>query len=387
MMKKHLLVMDDDKDFGEYIQSIAESANFEVLTVKEPTLFQEVYRSFRPDIIILDLEMPKIDGIELLRILKTDGCLCPIAIMSGLEEEIILSAHRVGRLHGLNMLSAFKKPIKQEAVIALLQSIEKIPQVTSNQLIKAIEQDKFKLFFEPIASLKTKKLIGAEAFIGMEKEDGKIVTSENFFPLAEDCGLIKKITILMIEKILKECSALQNLPSNFVASINLSAKLLVDLHLPDELELLAQSYKVSPANLCLEITETAAMTQPLQAIDILTRFRLKGFMLAVDDFGTGFSSLAVLHRMPFTELKIDKTFIKNIPNDQELISIVQDMITLGKSCGYQITAEGVERSETLEALKELNCDAVQGDLIAHPVQSGQLKDWWNESKQEWRQKL
>lgn len=383
--KKHLLIMDDDNDFCDFAQSIAEAANYEVLAIFEPTLFQEAYKSFKPDIIFLDLEMPNIDGIELLRLLKTDGCLCPIAIMSGLDEEIILSAHRVGRLHGLHMLSAFKKPIKSDVIAALLQRVVKIPQITSHQLVSAIEKDDFTLFFEPIASLKTKQPIGAEASLHIKKEDGKILSAENFIPLAEDCGLIKKVTLLMIEKTLKECNALQKNSEPFTTSFNLSAKLLTDLHLPDELELLAKSYQITPTSLCLEITETAAMTQPLQAIDILTRFRMKGFLLAVADFGTGFSSLAVLHRMPFTELKIDRTFIKNIPNDQELVPVVHDMITLGKSCGYKITADGVERPETLKMLRDLNCDAVQGHYIASPMRGGQLKEWCdNLQKQDWR---
>lgn len=367
--------MDDDQDFGEYLRSIAQAENFDVLLISDAADFQNQYRSFKPDMIILDLGIPQIDGIELLRLLKTENCLCPIAIMSGLEEKIILSAHRIGRLHGLNMLSAFKKPVQAQTIVALLHQVNKLPQLKAEQLAKAIEEKKLILHYQPKISLRDKDLIGAEALVRLQNEDSQLIMPDNFIPLAEDCGLIKQLTLFVFEKAIQECVTYYKSHPRFITAINLSAKLLVDLQLPDELEHIARRYNVEPQSICLEITETAAMSQPLQAIDILARFRLKKFLLAVDDFGTGFSSLAVLHRMPFNELKIDKIFIKDLPEDNEIAVMVQEMISLGKNCGYKITAEGVENLSTLEALKQLNCDIAQGYYIGRPMSFVHFKTW------------
>lgn len=388
MSKKNLLIMDDDQDFGEYIKAIAEANDYNVFYLADSSSFIEHLHNHKPDLIILDLEIPNVDGVQLLRLLKDENCSCPIAITSALDDKIVLSAQRLGLLHGLDMLPTLQKPIQVQDLDSLLKKIGKTCEVTPKQLSRAIAEKKLIVYYQPKVSLQNGQLVGAEALVRWQKEDGSFIMPDSFIPLAEECGLIKKLTLLVLEKSLQECASYYSKKENFLTSVNLSAKLLTDLQLPNELEEFTKQYQVDPANICLEITETAAMSQPLQAIDILTRFRMKKFIVSVDDFGTGFSSLALLHRIPFNELKIDKKFIKNIAEQKDLITTVQEMITLGKNYGYKITAEGVETKEDLLTLRNLRCDIGQGYYLGRPMPIQQFKTWEeNILNHEWRTTL
>jgi EAL domain-containing protein (putative c-di-GMP-specific phosphodiesterase class I) len=161
-------------------------------------------------------------------------------------------------------------------------------------------------------------------------------------------------------------------------SINLSAKLLSDLTLPDKVEELLNSYHFDPNRLLLEVTESGAMEDPSLTMDILSRLRLKNTRLSIDDFGTGYSSLVQLYRMPFNEIKVDKSFVMKAMTDKEAAAIARITIDLGHSLGLEIVAEGVEDQETYDWLKELGCEIGQGYFISRPVDIDQFSDWVSE---------
>lgn len=373
--QKNLLIIDDDTHLHEYIHTRAQKHHYAVQTLSDPLQFPEAYRQFKPDLIILDLEMPNVDGIELLRFLKNESCLCAIALTSGLDDNIIAAAHHIGELHGLQMVPPLKKPIQEEALINLLQKTEKLVQLPAQKISQAIIEQELILHYQPKQALKDLSLLGAEIFVHWVKNHDSQFYLEDLIHNTESKEMIKMITLFAFENALKEWRSLQQKNPNFTLSINLSAKLLTDLRLPDEFEILTQRYTINPANICFEISESAAMAQPLQTIDILTRFRMKRFKLALDDFGSGFSSLAVLYHMPFNEIKVNKSLIKNSTTDAKVSSIVQNIVALGRKMGFKVTADGIDSQGAFNLLKNFECDYAQGFFIAQPMSIKAFREW------------
>src|SRR5690606_7193943 len=132
---------------------------------------------------------------------------------------------------------------------------------------------------------------------------------------------------------------------------------------------------LTPEHLVLELTETSAMQDPVASLDMLTRLRMKGFQLSIDDFGTGYSSMVQLVRLPFSEIKLDKSFVMTARKSQESRTVIKSIVDLGKSLGLKSTAEGIEDDETLSYLREIGCDAAQGYLIARPLAAEQAIRW------------
>jgi len=158
-------------------------------------------------------------------------------------------------------------------------------------------------------------------------------------------------------------------------SLNISAKSLVDLQLADNLSDVCQRFQIGTERIVLELTETSAMVDPILSLDLLTRLRVKGFQLSIDDFGTGFSSMIQLVRLPFSEIKVDKSFVMQAQQSSEARTVIKSIVELGHSLGLLATAEGVEDLDTLNYLNTLGCDLAQGYFIARPMWGDAARSW------------
>jgi EAL domain-containing protein (putative c-di-GMP-specific phosphodiesterase class I) len=195
-----------------------------------------------------------------------------------------------------------------------------------------------------------------------------------FISIAEEAGLIDAVTEQIFHQSIKWFS--ESFPeSDLKLSINISAKGLVDIHQADNLYELCRQYKVAPERVVLELTESSAMVDSTLSLDLMTRFRVKGFHLSIDDFGTGYSSMVQLVRLPFSEIKVDKSFVMQAQQSQESRNVIKSIIDLGHSLGMLVTAEGVEDLDTLNYINSLGCDLAQGYLIAHPMLGDDARIW------------
>jgi EAL domain-containing protein (putative c-di-GMP-specific phosphodiesterase class I) len=195
-----------------------------------------------------------------------------------------------------------------------------------------------------------------------------------FIPIAERVGLIDALTSQIFDQSLKWFS-ISFADSPLKMSMNLSAKSLVDINLADGLSDLCHQNQVGPERVVLELTETSAMVDPILSLDLMTRFRVKGFQLSLDDFGTGYSSMVQLVRLPFSEIKVDKSFVVLAQQSRESRTVIKSIIDLGHSLGLAVTAEGVEDVETLNYLNSLGCDLAQGYFIARPMPGDAARNW------------
>ena len=202
------------------------------------------------------------------------------------------------------------------------------------------------------------------------------IPPDYFVPFAEKYELIDDLTKVVVESVFAFYQEWQPIYAPIHISINLSQVNLADLQLPARLAEVAKKYGVPPEHITLEITETGLTNNPANDLDVLTRLRLKGFQLSIDDYGTGHSSLARLAKMPFRELKIDKVFVDRCDADRDGEVIMMNMIELAKKLGLRVVAEGIEKESQATMLKELECDQGQEYLFSRPMSGDDFTHWY-----------
>jgi EAL domain-containing protein (putative c-di-GMP-specific phosphodiesterase class I) len=244
-----------------------------------------------------------------------------------------------------------------------------------DELRAAIAAGQIDVYIQPKVDLATGRLAGAEALARWLKPDGTVVMPDAFLGVAERGGLMDALTDLVLRQALGACGAWQAQGVHTSIAINIPASSLERLDLPERVAAEAQRHGIAPDQIVLEVTETGVMKDVARSLDVVARLRLRGFRLAVDDFGMGHSSLERLRRFPFTELKLDRAFVDGAARSPELRSIAGSSIRLAHSLNLHTCAEGVETEADLDVMRALGCELVQGYLLARPMPKAQLPDW------------
>jgi EAL domain-containing protein (putative c-di-GMP-specific phosphodiesterase class I) len=389
MASRRILILDDDTAVGQTIQWIAESLGFEAEFVTRPEEFFLRLEQKSPDIITIDLVMPELDGVEIMRLLAERKSRAKIVISSGMGSRVLEAAQRSASEHGLSILGVISKPISKEALHLLVgdgSECDQLPwveeqsaygevfEITPQDLQNALDRHEFVMAYQPKIECRNGVTVGFEALVRWKHPDRGIVMPDDFIPVAENAGLIDALTGQVFDQSLEWFS--QSFPqSNPKLSLNISAKSLVDIQMADNLSALCHRFQIDPERIVLELTETSAMVDPILSLDLLTRLRVKGFQLSIDDFGTGYSSMIQLVRLPFSEIKVDKSFVMQAQHSSESRTVIKSIIDLGHSLGLLVTAEGVEDLDTLNYLNTLGCDLAQGYFIARPMPGEAARKW------------
>ncbi|MFL0801718.1 MAG: EAL domain-containing protein [Agarilytica sp.] len=242
------------------------------------------------------------------------------------------------------------------------------------ELEHAIDKHQLRLDYQPIVDLKSGRPVSFEALLRWEHPERGVVPPAMFIPHAERTALIKPITFWVIREAAKQCARWQKDGMEASVSVNLSPRIFSAPELPRKLLKIVDEFGLDPKWLKLEITESAAMSNPKKALSIITKFNDEGFPISIDDFGTGHSSLSYLTRLPIDELKIDRSFLAE--DDENSRIVVQTVIELSHSLKFYVVAEGIEDEETLAALREYGCDAVQGYHICRPNDAEAIEKWY-----------
>jgi EAL domain-containing protein (putative c-di-GMP-specific phosphodiesterase class I) len=371
-----LFVVDDDSDALDFVRSVALQADYRVETTTSAEAMLESMAAFDPTLILVDLQMPGMDGIALLRELGRRGCRAPIAIASGMDMRVLSGAEQFGISVGLDIVAALCKPVQLDDLEALLARQRRIEQqLDPAELARAVDRGQLVVHYQPQAELRPDGwlLSGVEALLRWQHPDHGLVYPDRFIPLAEEHGLVGAMTDWVLQTGLADLSHWRRSGLRAQLAVNLSAGLVDDIEFPDRLAALLAAQGVDNSQLTLEITETAALTQPSRTLDILTRLRVKGFGLSLDDFGTGYSSLTQLYRMPFNEIKIDKSLGLALGQDREAQTMVRSMVELAHNLGMKVCAEGVETPAALQFLERIGCDHAQGYLLARPMPAADVR--------------
>jgi EAL domain-containing protein (putative c-di-GMP-specific phosphodiesterase class I) len=255
--------------------------------------------------------------------------------------------------------------------IALLDGLE-----------RALINNRLHMVYQPKVGLGDGQLKRVEALVRWDDDKAGAVSPSRFVPLAEKHGLIDELTQWGLRTTLRQWRAWHSQGIDVGVAFNISALSLQHLDFPDLVERMCKALEVPTECLVLELTEGA--TQPLvKLMDTLTRFRIKGIGLAMDDFGVGYSSLVQLRQLPFTEIKIDRLFVTDLPHASESRAIVEAVVALGHGLGLEVTAEGVESEAQFEALRALGCDVAQGYFVGEPLEPDALGEWSEAWAERW----
>ena len=243
------------------------------------------------------------------------------------------------------------------------------------QLRRALAAGELIVHYQPKADARSTRILGVEALVRWQHPEHGLLGPGEFVPLAETTGLIRPLTAYVLDAALRQCRTWLDAGHELSMAVNLSTRCLLDLTLPDQIIQLLEDTAVASDRLVLEITESAIMTDPPRALEILNRLHALGVQLAIDDFGTGYSSMAYLKSLPVDELKVDRSFVKHLRDNQSDAVIVRSTVDLGHNLGLRVVAEGVEDEATLKELAILGCDCVQGYYLARPMPAAELGAW------------
>lgn len=350
--------------------------------------FAEVTTVQVQSILVLDLQMPEMDGIEVMRRLAKMRNPPALILISGHDMGVLHSAEKLGKAHNLEILASLCKPVPVNEFQVLIENFtqkyhalkstknrSQEYEFSAEELSQAIEQGQLALYYQPQVNVSTGSLYGVEALVRWQHPVQGLVFPNEFIPLAESSGLMGDLTRWVINEAILQEQIWKKEGYNIVVSVNISADDIKSLTLPEQLSDFIEKNKSDPTRLTLEITESALMGELVTSLDILTRLRLKGLGLSIDDFGTGYSSLSQLHRIPFSELKIDQSFVSGMSEDKEASSIVKTCIILGHELNMQVVAEGVETEAQWKKLKQYGCDLAQGYFFSRPIPVQEMTDY------------
>ena len=238
------------------------------------------------------------------------------------------------------------------------------------ELRRALDERELVLHYQPKADLSDGRIVAVEALVRWQHPEHGLLSPDQFVPLAEATGLIRELTLRVLDEALRQQRAWRDDGIDIRVAVNLSARDLYDLTLPATTARLLATHDVPPTALELEITESVIVADPMRARAILNRLSEMGVVLAIDDYGTGYSSLGYLKRLPIDEMKIDRSFVMQMADDRNDAAIVRSTVELGRNLGLRVVAEGVETAAAWAHLKALGCDFAQGYYLSKPVPAG-----------------
>lgn len=381
-----VLVLDDDPLVARTIGSAVEAMGIQCRLVTRPEGFFDLLDRWEPTHILVDLMMPDMDGLEIMAELADRRCPARIVIISGVGSSALDAAKRIAERKGLRV-EVLSKPIRQSNLKDVLgaggpalepadaaRAPEPARAFTDEELAGACRNGDFEIVYQPKVRCSDESVTGLEALARWNRPGRGSIAPRAFIPAAEENGLIDAFTVHVLSHAVGWFTSLEA-SKHLSLAINVSARSLTSPGFADALTECCEAVSMSPEKLTLELTESAALEDPTSALDLLTKLRVKGFQLAIDDFGAGYSSMMQLARLPFSELKIDTALVLGMETSEAPRSIIRSTIDLGHRMGLSITAEGVETRAAFDYLAGAGCDHVQGYLFARPMDATAARNW------------
>lgn len=366
-----LLIVDDERPVCEAIRHVAQHVGFEVNIATTPGDFFEAYGSFQPSAIILDLMIPEADGIELLTFLAESRCAAHILLVSGVDISIIHSAQRLGRVHGLKMNGVLQKPLTvPDLEGALKQALQQGPSITAADLRDAIDLGQITNHYQPRVILKERgdlSFEGVETFVRWQHPRYGMIMPDTIIPLAEQGNLVAPLGLYVLHQAIHQSKLWGEVGLHLSVAVKLPSQLVTMRDLPDQISAYLDGAGVARTSLILEIREHEAMADTARTMEILTRLRLKNLRLAIDNFGTGFTSLVELCHMPFNELNIDKSLSGATGRREEIRRAVRSIVGMAQILDLQVCVKGIEDQESLDFARALDCHMAQGFFLGAPM--------------------
>ncbi|MTH99761.1 EAL domain-containing protein [Roseibium sp. RKSG952] len=384
-----VLIVDDDVFMVKLITRMLETLGIRsVLSARDGNEGLKAVAAHAPDLVLCDLNMPGMDGLECVRHLAEQNSQCAVIMISGEEKRVLQTAAQLAEAHQLNVLGAVQKPVTPAALKTLLEKHSRqrkaarraaIPLLPLETVRQGLANGCLDVFFQPKVAVPGRELTGVEALVRWRDPEKGIMPPSAFLPVIEDNGLIDELTERVFELAMQHAADWARKGLDIKTSVNFSVDTLERYDIVDFIRETLRRFGMDPKKLVVEVTENRIMQNVTKPLEVLTRLRLMGVGLSIDDFGTGASSMQQLKRIPFSELKIDRAFVSGAPEDEETYAMLESSVALARKLGLEIVAEGVETQAEWDLMKVLGIDMVQGYFIAKPMPADELLLWAREN--------
>jgi EAL domain-containing protein (putative c-di-GMP-specific phosphodiesterase class I)/FixJ family two-component response regulator len=391
-LSRRALIVDDDAFVCGLLVRQLQAMGVQSSSAGDGEQARSVFAAGVPfDLVICDLKMPGVDGVELLRDLAEHQPTAALILISSADTKVLQAAGDLASARRLRVLGTLQKPIDGQSLKAMLARLDESPgtvaaarrvqEVSAEDLRGAIERAEIEPFMQPQIDLRSGRLAGVESLARWRRADGSMIPPDAFIGVAERSGQIDALTNLVLRRSLTASRDWQKAGLSVRVSVNFAAASLGRLARFEEIVAATEEAGLKADDLTVEVTESGLMHDLTSALDVLTRLRLRGFHLSIDDFGTGYSSLQQLQRVPFTELKIDRSFVSAAVADPGSRDIVESSIRLAQRLKIRTVAEGVETEPDCALLRQMDCDLGQGYFFARPMPAADIPAWATRWKQ------
>lgn len=391
-MSLNILIIDDDSGITGLLKNIGSRSGYNVSVLNNSTnILSSLTKSY--DLIFLELNMPSMDGIEVMRVLSDQKITANLVLMSGFDRSVLNTAHELAEAHCLNVLSHISKPFKVQKIQEIFEQVEllmkqggvqsiegQFRELSEPDLREALQHKRIEVFYQPQMDLKTQRIIGLEALCRLRSKTGELIPPDNFIPLAEKIGVIHNLTLLVANIIAQDYADISAQYHELTISINVSTRDLDFLTFPEELHSIFSQQGVDVSTIVVEVTGTLLVHDLRRELDVLARMRLKGFKVSIDDFGKGAATLEHIKYFPATEIKIDKDYVQSLGQKDKSHVIVIHTLNLAHQLVLDVVAKGIEDQDTADWLTSNNCDIGQGYWLSRPVPKAEIIDFLQQKK-------
>lgn len=342
--------------------------------------------STRSDVVIVDLEMPEMDGVQLINCIASESLCSAVIIVSAKPPSLIASVAVMAESQGMKVLGSLQKPLDTAKLLSAFKAFNKACSpdesrvavdycITTKDLMKGISKKEFVSFYQPKVRLQDMTVSGVEALARWNHPDYGIVSPYYFIEKMEKKNLIDALTLQLLDLSLEHKQQWNDLGVPLELSINLSPYSLSNTGFTDWVYDHVCAFNILPEQITFEITENALLGDLAKAIQTLARLRLKGFNIAIDDYGTGFANAEQLSRIPATILKLDRSMIAGVDCKPQLEKVLHSTVKLAVDLGMETVAEGVETEAELMIVQGFGVDLIQGYYFGKPMPATEFEKW------------
>ena len=382
-----VLLVDDDEFVLDFVEDMLHGLGVKSVSrsLDGNAALAAVDGAIRPlQLLICDLNMPGMDGIEFLRHLADRGFEGGVILSSGSDKRVIKTVESLVQAHKLRFLGTLQKPVEEAALLTALINFTglepkanygPIQELSPEEIRAGLDAGQMETFFQPKVTVADRRVVGAECLVRWRHPERGLIQPAAFISVAEEHGLIDDLTRAVFHKAMGHLKEWTRLGHDLKVSVNVSMDNMDRLDLPEVFADIVRQAGVETGRVILEMTESRLMSNIVTSLEIITRLRLKGFDLSIDDFGTGYSSMEKLKQLPFTELKVDRSFVCGATRDSVSRAILESSVQMGHALGMSVVAEGAETQEDWDLLVAVGCEEVQGYFVARPMPAEDFIAW------------